>query len=158
MITHLRLGGVVLCAGLCVGALAVWSRAGDLVPPEGPIGSTMVTLQDVKTSLDAIGQALNVPTPTWHATATIVAENEEVIVLSGTGVIHDFTVTSFDLVPTGALLIVDGIEVIWVNADERDTSSVTLNIRYNSEVRVRGQRASVASTAVRYRPDGPSPQ
>jgi hypothetical protein len=118
----------------------------------------MVTLQDVKTSLDAIGQALNVPTPTWHATATIVAENEEVIVLSGTGVIHDFTVTSFDLVPTGALLIVDGIEVIWVNADERDTSSVTLNIRYNSEVRVRGQRASVASTAVRYRPDGPSPQ
>ena len=143
---QLMIGAVVFAAGAL---LVAWSgRAGDLNPPAGPITETMTNLQDLKTSVDAIGMALNVPTPTWDSVWVEGGTSNNNIV-NGSGVIHAFLVSgigTFKLY-TNDLLILQ-MELY------SESQLVTLDVAYVNSFGAFTQ--SNVTATVLYRPD-PAP-
>jgi hypothetical protein len=143
---------LVIGIGACLfGAMAVTfvTKAGDLSPPVGAIQSTMSNLQDIQTSLDNIGAAVNVPTPTWEY---IYVTGTSASAISGSGILHTVVVAQglpllydFD---TGPVLVNPMFKV--------PVGTAELDVRYENGITVNHDEGGSFSALLIYRPD-PAP-
>ena len=81
-------------------AAALFANAGDLNPPEGPIGPTMHTLDEIY-ELAAAQQPC--PPCTWEYWSNHIPPKQEVLAIEGSGILHGLWI-----IPDGRVVIFDG--------------------------------------------------
>jgi hypothetical protein len=145
---------LIIGFGVCMfGAMAVTfvTKAGDLNPPVGAIQSTMTNLQDIQTSLDNIGAAVNVPTPAWDVIAANAGPVETTPVV-GSGVIHAIIFHGGG----ECMLRPDGTTVGIFQAPGGTSTKYVLDIRYETGISIKDYESVGADLTFLYRAD-PTP-
>ncbi len=158
MRTNHLIGVGVVFTGVALAVALV--RAGDLNPPAGPVAPTMTDLQDIQTSLDNIGAAVNVPTPAWdYAFASFCCGGDNVLV-TGSGVLHAVLVTAADTTGTGvSVRIFDSTSGPTTQIATAATSPlpssawIPLNVRFENGLNLVNISTDTARATVFYRLD-----
>lgn len=157
----------ILAAGLgCLGiaAIAMYSNAGDLNPPAGPVAPTMVTLEELNASVQSLLQTVSEPEVWDFAIGSPGFVGDfGVVVPSGSGFLHAVYLDNSDLDPQYGGIII----ALWdvtetelygaVQADINASGKVVLNTRYTNGIKAVpvGQSLDQPFALVKalYRPD-----
>ncbi len=142
---------------ICIVIAGTWSaRAGDLTPPEGPVGPTMVNLDEIANLITGSSQC---PACTWDYKYYDGVQPSADLVIAGSGVVHSVLVSRPN---TGGDLVVqltDGpdvsttIAVARAGGGEGGQAVVPLDVRFENGLYIRAQFGTLGSATVLYLAD-----
>ncbi len=147
---------VPLC--ICIVIAATWSaRAGDLTPPEGPVGPTMLNLDEIANLITGTSQC---PACTWDYKFYDGVQPSADLVVAGSGVVHSVLVAR-DEEGIGDLVVqlTDGPDVSTTIAAVRaggganDQAVVPLDVRFENGLYIRSVYGTDGRVTVLYLAD-----
>jgi hypothetical protein len=146
----------VVGAGVAFGAFALWSNAGDLNPPEGPIQPTLRTTQEIFNRIDMLTPGPFCDNGPWDTVNVQGANGVYTERLIGSGIVHAVVISSgrVRLADSGGARVL--IDVFGpggtIDVPSPGTRKIVLNIPYTDGL---WSESGPAKTWVLYRADAP---